>query len=92
MYKSYFTSKEILSKGSIFNLVLSERSDGKTYDCKTTAMEDYEKDKSTLLYIRRWKTEITPEMYNNFMNDYQPVKVVPKRYSSPIDVFSDFLF
>ena len=70
MYKSYFSSKEILSKGSIFNLVLSERSDGKTYDCKTTAMEDYEKDKSTLLYIRRWKTEITPEMYNNFMNEW----------------------
>ena len=45
----------------------------------------------------RWKEvyeakEKYMELYNNFMNDYQPVKVIPKRYSSPIDVFSDFLF
>ena len=45
----------------------------------------------------RWKEvceakEKYMELYNNFMRDYPQVKVVPKRYSSPIDVFSDFLF
>ena len=45
----------------------------------------------------RWKEvyeakEKYMELYNNFMRDYPQVKVIPKRYSSPIDVFSDFLF
>lgn len=70
MYKTYFTAKPILSKGAIINAVFSERSDGKTYDCKARAIENFEKDGSTLLYVRRWKTEICEKMYSTFMNEW----------------------
>lgn len=45
----------------------------------------------------RWKEvyaakEKYLKLYNDFMNDYQQIKVIPKRYSSPVDIFSDFLF
>ena len=69
LFKTYFGARFILSKKAILNLALSDRSDGKTFDCKARALEDYEKDKSITIYMRRWKTEITEKVYNNFFNE-----------------------
>lgn len=69
MFKTYYSAKPLLDKGSLFNMVLSERSDGKTYDCKYRCFEDYEKNGKTHLYLRRFKTEISPLMYSTFVND-----------------------
>ena len=68
-FNSYFTGRYILSKQALFNIVFSDRSDGKTFDCKSRALEDYEKDKSITVYMRRYKTEITSKLYNNFFNE-----------------------
>ena len=45
MFKSYFSAIHVLSKKAIFNIVFSDRSDGKTFDCKARALLNYEKDK-----------------------------------------------
>lgn len=69
MFDTYFTAKYILSKGASLNLVLSDRSDGKTFDTKRDALEEFEKDETITVYMRRFKTEITEEMYNTFFNE-----------------------
>lgn len=74
MFNSYFTSSYILSKGALTNLVFSDRSDGKTFDCKSQALLDYEKDKSITIYMRRFKTEITQKMYDTFFNEVLDVE------------------
>ena len=45
LFKTYFSARYVLSKNAILNLCLSDRSDGKTFDCKARALEDYEKNK-----------------------------------------------
>ena len=69
LFNTYFSARFILSKKAIINLALSDRSDGKTFDCKARALLDFEQDESITIYMRRWKTEITEKVYNNFFNE-----------------------
>ena len=69
MFKDYFSAKYILSKGALFNYALSDRSDGKTFDCKARALEDFENNQSITVYMRRYKTEITEKLYTTFFDE-----------------------
>lgn len=68
IFSSYFTARFVLSKGAIFTLVLSDRSDGKTFDCGVRALEDYENNKDVTIYMRRYKTEIDRLLYEHFFD------------------------
>ena len=65
-FKTFFTARPILSKGALFNEVLSDRSDGKTFDCAQRSLEDYERDKSINIYMRRFKSEFDASLYDGF--------------------------
>ena len=69
MFSTYFSARYLLSKGALTNIVFSDRSDGKTFDCKVRALEDYAKDKTQTIYVRRYKSEITSKMYTTFFNE-----------------------
>lgn len=69
MFKTYFSANYILSKNSLLNIVFSDRSDGKTFDCKARALLDYEKNNNITIYMRRYKTEITDKMYTSFFDE-----------------------
>lgn len=68
-YSQYFTAKHILSKGALYNYVLSDRSDGKTFDCKVRALYDHKERGVITIYMRRFKSELTPSLYENFFGD-----------------------
>ena len=74
MFDTYYTSKYILSKGAPLNLTLSDRSDGKTFDCKKDALEQYEENGSVTVYMRRYKTEITDKLYQTFFDEVLKVE------------------
>lgn len=69
MFKSYFSAKHVLDKGALFNYVLSDRSDGKTFDCKVRALYDFKNKGTISIYMRRFKTELTASVYESFFND-----------------------
>lgn len=69
MFKSYFNGKILLNSGAMICLALSDRSDGKTFDCKVRALEDYRDKGKITVYLRRYKTEITKQMYETFFNE-----------------------
>lgn len=69
LFSTYFTARYVLAKKALFNLFLSDRSDGKTFDCKARALEDYEQNKDITIYVRRWKSELGKETYENFFNE-----------------------
>ena len=69
MFKTYFEGRFVLSKNALTSIVFSDRSDGKTFDCKVRALEDFEKDGSKTIYMRRYKSEITHKMYNAFFDE-----------------------
>lgn len=68
-FKTYFSAKFVLSKGALISLVLSDRSDGKTFDCKARALLEYEEHKYITVYMRRYKSEITSKMYDTFFDE-----------------------
>lgn len=68
-FKTYYSARTVLNKGALFNLVLSDRSDGKTFDCKVRALEDFFNNGYSTVYMRRYSTEITPDMYLTFLDD-----------------------
>ena len=74
MFNSYFSSKYILEKGALINIVLSDRSDGKTFDSKADAILQFEKDESITVYMRRYKTEITDKLYQTFFDEVLAVE------------------
>lgn len=69
----YFTNKEILSTTCLYGLVQSDRSDGKTFNCKFSAWQDFKNNGWVTVYVRRWKTEITPPMYKLFIQELYDV-------------------
>lgn len=69
MFQTYFDARFILSKNALISLVFSDRSDGKTFNCKLRALEDYVKNKAITIYMRRFKTEITEKLYNCFFDE-----------------------
>lgn len=69
MFSEYFTAEHILAKKALFNLALSDRSDGKTFDCKYRMLSDFEKDGTIGLYVRRFKTELDSSTVDNFYSD-----------------------
>lgn len=67
-YKTYFSAKPILSKECLYNIVLSDRSDGKTTNIKIQVILDYFMKQQVSMVVRRYKTEVTSTFYNGFLN------------------------
>lgn len=67
--KTYFTLDEQLKYNALVNLVLSDRSDGKTFDIKVKGFLRWLDNGSTFVYLRRWKSEISCDMYETFYNE-----------------------
>lgn len=69
MYKTYFNTKEVEKYDTLINLFLSDRSDGKTFDIKASCFKRYKNNKTQTIYLRRWKSELTVDMYETFFNE-----------------------
>lgn len=66
---TFFSLNEQLKYNALTNLVLSDRSDGKTFDIKVRGFLNWLKDGSQFVYLRRWKSEISCDMYETFYNE-----------------------
>lgn len=68
-FNTHFDSSEVQSYGALVNLVLSDRSDGKTFNIKSKGFARWLKNKEQYVYLRRWKSEIPQEMYSTFYDE-----------------------
>ena len=55
----YYSPSKINKKGATYNLIIGERSNGKTYAILLQALKDYCQHKNHFGYVRRWKEDIT---------------------------------
>lgn len=58
MKKKFYNLKKILSFNADYNVIIGERSNGKTYGVLKHCIEEYIKNKNRFVYIRRWKEDI----------------------------------
>jgi len=63
--KHYYSLKKILAEKADYNIIIGERSNGKTYACLKYIVEDFYKTGKQGAYIRRWKDDIIGKRAEN---------------------------
>ena len=58
--EKYYSLKKINSKNALYNVIIGQRSNGKTYAVIEQAIQQYFKTGSRLAYLRRFKEDLTP--------------------------------
>ncbi len=56
---SYYSLNKINKKNATYNIIIGERSNGKTYAMLLHVLRRYVKDKKQFAYLRRWKEDVT---------------------------------
>lgn len=69
LFKGYYNPLNILKKDLPYNMVISKRSDGKTYAFKMLIWELWNKQKRPSIWVRRYSESLKPKMINDFFND-----------------------
>lgn len=55
----YYSLKNILQKKAVYNIIIGERSNGKTYAVLREGVRKYLNNEGQVAYIRRWKEDVT---------------------------------
>lgn len=63
--KKYYSLKKILAEKADYNIIIGERSNGKTYAVLEKILTDYIEEKKEGAYIRRWKDDIIGKRGDN---------------------------
>lgn len=69
IYK-YYRLNKILSYNAKYNIIVGERSNGKTYSVLEKGIDDYISSKGQLAYIRRWTEDIKPSRIKNLFSSF----------------------
>lgn len=78
----YYSSKKIRKLNALYNLIIGQRSNGKTYDWKENALNDYAKDNLKSAYIRRFDTEIAPKNLANLFDSHDIEKIFNGKWNA----------
>lgn len=76
----YYSCRNILSYNRLFNIVVGERGNGKTYSFKEWCINDFKKNKNEFIWLRRYETELNDielffmDIKNKYPNDKFKVK------------------
>lgn len=66
----YYSNKELLSKDCDYNIIIGERSNGKTYAFLKKSITDYIDKKTQSAYLRRWKEDIIGKRADNLFSSF----------------------
>lgn len=92
IFEKYFTADYILSRGALINIVLSDRSDGKTVDAKVRILYDYMTYRYIGVYVRRYKTEITKSLRDSFFGQVFTINTTDKKILSIREFYKNAKF
>lgn len=80
----FYNLKSILKTNSTYNVIIGERSNGKTYACLKHGIEQYFKDGSQIAIIRRWQTDIrgnrASEIFTALLSNNEVYKISKGKY------------
>lgn len=76
----YYSLSRIKKKHAIYNMIIGERSNGKTYSCLENALKDFVQSdfKNTFAYVRRWKEDIRGKRAQQVFNGLNENGVIAK--------------
>lgn len=84
----YYTTQQIDKTGAKYRIIVSERSDGKTYAVKLKSLETYHKTGKQLAYIRRWDEDITGRrastLYDDIVSNGEIERITNGKYNNVV--------
>ena len=89
----HYNIEELLKKAplSIYYLIYGEKSNGKSYQVKHLAINNYIKNKKKFVLLRRWKADISTAWVEKYFHDVDVEKLTAGKYNS-ITVWRGDLF
>lgn len=92
----YYNLKNILKENALYNVIIGERSNGKTYATLEYAVKEYFKTGGQIAIIRRWKEDITrkrsSELFTSIIQNNLIYKYSKGKYTSIIFNVGKFYF
>lgn len=79
--QKYYTLTNILKEKCEYNVLLGERSNGKSYSVKHHCLNEFMKHGNGFIYLRRLTVEIKNSMVEAYFNDVDVSKVTKGKYS-----------
>lgn len=79
--KQYYDISNILSTRAQYMLLLGQRANGKSYQCKWTVLENAFKNKRKFIYLRRWKQDIKQGNVTAYFDDIPISTLTHGKYS-----------
>lgn len=67
--KKYYNIKNLKSTNAQYMMLLGERANGKSYQVKHTCIEDWLKDGTKFIYLRRWQRDIKTSAVEMYFED-----------------------
>lgn len=89
--QNYYSVQNILQENADYNMLLGERSNGKSYSVKHQCIDDYVKKQFGFIYLRRYTVEIKNFMVNAYFNDVDVKKATNGRWEA-IDVYRSGIY
>lgn len=74
----FYSLNSILSKKATYNIIIGERSNGKTYSILKYGVEEYFKSGGQIAIVRRWKEDITGRRASDIFTAINNDKIVEK--------------
>lgn len=90
--QKYYSISELLKKDCEYNILLGERSNGKSYSVKDMVLTKAYKKKKEFGYIRRWREEIKAVKVEKYFKDMPIEKYTNNEYNSIVVYRSDIYF
>ena len=73
MKSEYYNLKKIDSKNALYNIIIGQRSNGKTYAVIEKAIKAYFKTGERTAYLRRFKEDLTPRNIGELLTPHLPL-------------------
>lgn len=84
----YYSLKEIKKRNATYNVIFGERSNGKTYALLVESIKQFMVDKSTMVYLRRWKEDVigrrAKNIYQGLINNNEISNLTNNKYTTVI--------
>lgn len=74
---NYYDISNILATNASYMLLLGQRSNGKSYQCKLTVLKHFLKTGRKFIYLRRWQLDIKTKEVERYFDDV-PIKKLTK--------------
>ena len=85
MFKKYYSLKKILKTNSVYNIIVGERSNGKTYATLKYGIENYFQTGGQIAIIRRWQVDIrgsrASEVFSSLIANDEINKISKGKYT-----------